>query len=201
MPRLPVRLLSVLAALVVGLVWLALTPPGASACTCRGTSSQSSAQRADAIFTGTVRSKTLVRKPAPGRTDFRFDVSRVFKGSVYADQVVASPVGVDGCGVNPEVGSTWVIFAEEGVEGSGDDAVLRLVTQLCSGNLPGSFAPVYLGAGRSPRPGASDREERASATDATLSRALRVAGVAALAVVAGVAVGLGVLWRRRGVVG
>ena len=195
MPRIPVRLLSWLTALTLGLFWLALSPPRAYACTCRGASNQSSAQRADAIFTGTVRSKNVVRKPAPGRTDLRFDVSAVFKGSVYAEQVVASPTGIDGCGINPAVGSAWLIFAEEGVEGSGDDAVLRLVTRLCSGNLPGSSAPGYLGSGRSPLPGASDRDEQASATDAALSRALRVVGVGALVllVLSGVAVGL--LWR------
>lgn len=195
MPRFLARLLALLTATTLGLLWLALSAPVASACTCRGMSNQSSAQQADAIFTGTVLSKTVVGKPAPGRTDIRFEVSRVFKGAVYAEQVVASPAGSDDCGINPGVGSDWLIFATQGVEGSGDDAVLRLVTRLCSGNVPGSSAPAYLGTGQLPLPGASDREEKASTTDAALSRALKVAGVSALMLLVLAGVAVGVLWR------
>lgn len=190
-----VRALSLLAAMALGLLWVAVSPPAAYACTCQGVSNQSSARQADAIFLGTVVKKSPVRKPAPGRTDIRFQVSRVYKGSVYSQQVVASPLGVHGCGIDPEINSTWIMFAKEGVEGSGDQAVFRLITRLCSGNLPGAAAPVYLGAGHQPQPGASDRDERATATDATFSRVLRVSGLGLLALAVLAGAGLAVLWR------
>lgn len=195
MPRTPVRLVALLASAAMALLWLAAWPGTAHACTCQGTSSRSSAAKADAIFLGTVIEKSRVRKPAPGRTDIRFEVSQVFKGSVYRHQLVASPVGADDCGIDPAVSSTWVIFAEERIEGSGDDAVFRLGTRLCSGNLPGPTAPGYLGRGHAPMQGASDREEQAVVADATYTRWFKGAGVTLLALAALAAAGLAVLWR------
>lgn len=188
-------MLSLLIAVAVGLLWAAVVPSSAYGCTCRGTSNHSSAWQADAIFLGTVIDKEAVRKPAPGRTDLRFSVSRVYKGSVYAEQVVASPAGKDSCGIDPEVDSTWVIFAEEDVLGTGDGAVVRLVTRLCSGNVPGSVAPVHLGQGQPPIPGVSDRGERAAATDAAFTKAIKTGGIGLLALVVLAGSGLAVLWR------
>jgi len=143
-----VRVFSIVAAVSLALAFSVVFARPAYACSCSGLSGQAAAQRADAIFQGRVLEKSTVRKPRPGRTEIRFEVSRVFKGSVYREQVVASPQGGDGCGIDPDVNSVWVIFAEDRIEGSGNDAVFRLVTQLCSGNLPGSTPPVTLGRGR-----------------------------------------------------
>ncbi|HYP44568.1 MAG TPA: hypothetical protein VEQ66_05160 [Propionibacteriaceae bacterium] len=193
MPRSAARVLSLLAALTLGLLGVAVEPTSAYACTCGGTSSGSLSRQADAVFSGRVLSSASVRKPKPGRVDVRFEVSRVYKGTVYREQVVASPR--DGCGFAPDVGTTWVIFAEEAVLGNGDAAVLRLVTRLCSGNLSGSVAPVSLGTGRAPAEGASDRGERAAATDLAFNRALKIGGVTLVALAVLVGAGLAVLWR------
>jgi hypothetical protein len=193
--RLTVRVISLLAALSLGLLTVVVFPRDAYACSCTQVARDSAADRADAIFEGTVVAKSNERKPAPGRTDIRFNVSRVYKGSVYQQQVVASPHSSDGCGIDPDLNSSWVIFAEDRIEGSGDDAVLRLSTELCSGNIPGGQAPTTLGRGRSPLTGASDREERAAATDATVTGALKAGGIVGLALVALAGVGLAVLWR------
>lgn len=195
MPRPVARLLSMLAALALALLWVALSPGAASACSCQGGSRASAARQADAIFTGTVTKKSTLHRPAPGRTDIRFEVTRVYKGTVYAEQVVASPLPNEGCGLDPQVHSSWLIFAEDDVEGSGDTAVYRLVTRLCSGDLPSAQAPVYLGPGQAPLTGASDREENAVVADGRVNRVLEVGAgvVAALALLAGAA--LAYLWR------
>jgi hypothetical protein len=195
--RLTVRALSLLAALALGLLTVVVTPREAYACSCARPGTETPARAADAIFTGVVVASESVRKPKPGRTDFRFAVSRVYKGTVYADQVVASPQGTDGCGVQFEVGSTWVIFAEETVEGAGDSAVFRLVTRLCSGNHRGSTVPLPWGFGQPPVTGASDREEKAVAADARFTRGLKIAGGVAVGLLVLGAVGLAVLWRPR----
>ena len=188
------RLWCLLAALVLGLLPGVVLAPSASACSCTGSRTRSSAERADAIFTGRVLDKERERRPRPGRIDIRFEVSKVYKGTVYQQQVVASPVA-DGCGIDPEINSSWVIFAEDRLQGTGDETVIRLVAELCSGNLPGTTAPVHLGVGRPPRPGASDREEKATTADVRLTRVVTgsVIVVVGLLVVGGAA--LAVLWR------
>ena len=190
-----IRLTSILAALTLGLLGVAVFPSSAYACSCDGISTGTAADRADAVFVGTVVEKERVRKPTPGRTEMRFNVTRVYKGTVFQQQLVASPQGSDDCGIDPEINSTWVIFAEERIEGSGDDAVFRLVTQLCSGNLPGSKVPSTLGRGQPPMTGASDREERAVNADAAFTRALKItAGAVGVLAVLAIA-GLAFLWR------
>jgi len=88
-----------------------------------------------------------------------------------------------------------VIFATEGIEGTGNDAVQRLVTTLCAGNVPSGTAPSILGRGRPPVSGASDREEQSLNTDKALSRGLAIGGIALLSIVAMGAVALAALWR------
>ena len=188
-------MLSLLAALVLALLSCLVSPRDAYACSCGPSGLQSPAQRADAVFTGRLLSEELVRRPRPGRTDLRFEVARVYKGTVYREQVVASPQSVDGCGVDLEIGSSWLIYAEDSVEGEGDAAVFRLVTQLCSGNRPGTGAPARLGAGRPPLNGASDREEKAVAADARFTGVLKGAGWLALGLAVVTGIGLSVLWR------
>jgi hypothetical protein len=150
---------------------------------------------ADAIFIGTVQSIEEVGSRDARRADIRFSVSRVFKGTVYASQLVASPLEAETCGLTPKVGSSWVIFASDSIEGSGDAAVRRLRTTVCSGNLPTGVAPTVLGRGFAPLPGESDREERAAATDDRLTRGLVIAGFGVLGLLGLVGAGLAYLWR------
>jgi hypothetical protein len=180
---------------LLGLLGSLADPEPAFACECSPITAGRAAQQADAIFRGTVTALRSVDRGEDARTDIRFEVDAVYKGSVYRDQVVASPRDEAACGLTPKLGSTWVIFAIEGIQGSGDDAVLRLVTDSCRGNLPAASPPTALGRPYDPVPGASDREERANGADRALSRGLAIGGLGLLLLGAVAVAGLVVLWR------
>ncbi len=186
-----------LALLALGLVALSVVvnPQRAAACDCTGITTRRAYEQADAVFVGTVLRVDEVGPRGDRRADIRFSVERVFKGTVYAEQVVASAPDPAACGLTPQPGSNWVIFAVDAVEGRGSEALFRLRTTVCSGNLPTSSPPRALGAGTVPQAGASDREERATGTDATLTRGLVIAGIGGLGLLALVGIGLGYLWR------
>lgn len=195
MRRVAARATGLLAAFVLALLggWVTSTP--AAACDCAGISSARALRQADAVFRGTVTATDDVGRGKDARSDVRFRVDTVWKGTVFADQVVATPQDAAGCGLEPRVGATWVVFALDGIEGRGDDAVARLVTTLCSGNVASGPAPAVLGAGGEPRPGSSDRDERATRTDRSLTRWLGVAGVTGAVVLLVAGAGLAVVWR------
>ena len=189
------RLGLTLIALVLVAVVVVVDPQPAYACDCRGISTRRALAESDAAFVGTVQRVDELERAGERRVDIRFRVDRVFKGTVYAEQVVASAPDAAGCGLVPEPGSSWVIFAAEAVEGRAFDPLLRLRTTVCSGNLSAATPPTLLGAGSQPRPGASDREEQATDTDQALTRGLVIAGVGGLGLVALIGVGLAYLWR------
>jgi hypothetical protein len=193
--RLTLRLVAVVASLLLGSCLALVDTTEAFACSCAGISTNRALREADAVFRGTVISKEVVGRGDAARTDIRFAVAWVYKGTVYREQVVASTHDSDACGLDPEVGSTWIIFAIHGIEGEGDRAVSRLITTLCSGNLPTGFAPPVLRNPRPPLAGASDREERSTNTDLIVTRGLAYAGIGLLCVGALALLGLGVLWR------
>jgi hypothetical protein len=190
-----VRLVALVASLLLGIFVALVDTTEAFACSCVGISSNRALREADAVFRGTVISKDVVGRSDRARTDIRFAVDRVYKGTVYREQLVASSRDSDACGLDPQIGSTWVIFAMQGIEGEGDRAVYRLITTLCSGNLPTGVAPPVLRTPRPPLAGASDREERSTNTDRILTRGFAVAGIGALFIGALAVIGLGVLWR------
>jgi hypothetical protein len=192
--RLAGRLLALVAALLFAGGLAVIHPGRAYACSCAGISTRRALDESDAAFRGTVLAKTDVGRRADARTDIRFRVDAVYKGTVYRDQVVASARDSASCGLDPDVGSTWVIFAQSGIEGTGDDTVSRLITGLCHGNIPSGIAPTILGPPRQPLDGASDREERSLNADKTLTRGLAIGGIAVLFVGSLAAIGLGVLW-------
>jgi hypothetical protein len=193
--RSAVRLAAIALAFALGVLAVVLTPQRAFACSCAGITTRRALDQADAAFRGTVVSKDDVGRGADARTDIRFQVDAVYKGTVYREQVVASARDSAACGLDPGVGSTWVIFAESGVQGSGNDAVIRLITGLCDGNIPSGDAPIVLGPARRPMDGASDREERSIKADKTLTRGLAIGGIALLFVGSLAAIAVGVLWR------
>ncbi|SDS70381.1 hypothetical protein SAMN04488543_2230 [Friedmanniella luteola] len=195
MTRSAARAVGLLAALVLALLGAWVAPATASACDCAGIGSARALRQADAVFRGTVTDTDDVGRGQDARTDLRFRVDTVWKGTVFTDQVVATPQDAAGCGLEAEVGATWVVFALDSVEGRGDDAVARLVTTLCSGDVLAGPAPAVLGTGSQPRPGSSDREERATRADRTLTRWLVVAGVTAVGVLVVAGAGFAVLWR------
>ncbi|CAA9317332.1 MAG: hypothetical protein AVDCRST_MAG61-2059 [uncultured Friedmanniella sp.] len=195
MSRARSRVAALLAVLVLTVLHAWVTPRSASACDCMSISTPRALRQADAVFRGTVTDLDAVGRRGNARIDVRFRVDAVYKGSAFREQVVATPHSPAACGLSPEVGSTWVVFARQGVEGRGEEAVARLVTTVCSGNLGSATAPAVLGEGRPPAEGSSDREERAYRTDRTLTRWLGVgAAVVAGGLVLG-AVGLALLWR------
>ena len=197
MTRLVLRPVALLAALLLGLLGLWLGARPAAACECAGLSLPRAVRQADAVFRGTLLDHDDVGRGADARTDLRFRVDRVYKGSAHQEQVVATPRDDDaGCGVDLQEGATWVVFAVEGLEGSGEDTVSRLITTRCSGNVLGGDAPALLGPGRPPLEGRSDREERAMNADRTLSGVLRLGGLVGAAAVVLAGVGLALLWRR-----
>jgi hypothetical protein len=193
---LPGQLLAFVAAVLLGVLAAMVAPPGkAYACDCAGISTERALRQSTAVFRGTVLDKRSVGRRAEARIDIRFAVDAVYKGQVHQEQVVASPKQATACGLDPKVGSTWVIFAVDGIEGSGNNAVQRLTTTLCSGNVPTGTAPAILGEARPPIDGASDREERSINTDRALTRGLIIGGAALLFVGALGAIGLVILWR------
>jgi hypothetical protein len=192
---LTVRLLALVASLLLGTCAAIVDATEAFACSCAGISTNRALREADAVFRGTVSSKEEVGRAGDARIDIRFTVDRVYKGTVYREQVVASSRESDVCGLDPEIGSIWVIFAIDGIAGEGDRAVSRLMTTLCSGNLPTGLAPPVLRNPRPPLDGASDREEKSTNTDRILTRGFAIAGIGALFVGALAVIGLGVLWR------
>jgi hypothetical protein len=195
MNRVAARAAGLLSCLLLAVLGAWVLPATASACECAGISTRRALRQADAVFRGTVTDTDGVGRRGDARTDVRFRVDTVWKGSVHADQVVATPRESARCGLEPEVGSTWVVFALDSIEGHGDDAVARLTTTLCSGNVASGTAPAVLGPGRPPLDGSSDREERANRADRALTRWLTAGGVAGAVVLVGAGLGLVVLWR------
>lgn len=191
------RLAACLAAVTVLLALTVVNPLRAYACECAGISTARALGQADAVFLGTVVAAERAGGRSERRTDLRFSVTKVYKGTVYADQLLTSPPDAAACGLRPDVGSSWLIFAVDSYEGRGDESVYRLRTTTCGGNLPISTAPADLGRPRDPLPGPSDREEASITTDLTIRRVLAIGGVGlvGLATLAGVA--LIVIWRPR----
>ena len=189
----------VLALVAVGLIALTsvVNPSCAHACSCVGITTRKAADQADAVFLGTVTQVTESRVGGERAAVLRFDVSRVYKGNVYADQVIVTPADSAACGLTPEVGSSWVIFANGTIHGDGKAAKLRLTTTLCHGNLSTAKPPGSLGRATVPLPGASDRIEKAETTDARVTRGLVVAGIGVLGLAALIGIGLAYLWRPR----
>jgi hypothetical protein len=67
------------------------------------------------VFRGTVVSKEVVGRGDAARTDIRFAVDRVLQGRGFQTSRSWHPnMSEDACGLDPDVGSTWVIFAIEG---------------------------------------------------------------------------------------
>ncbi|HEY5980435.1 MAG TPA: hypothetical protein VIT41_12455 [Microlunatus sp.] len=189
----------VLALVAVGLITFigVVNPTPAAACSCLGISTRRAAEQAEAVFLGTVTKVEESRVGGERAAELRFDVSRVYKGTVYTDQLITTPADSAGCGLTPEIGSTWVIFATGAIQGEGKSAKLRLTTTLCSGNLAADTAPRSLGRPVPPLPGASDRTERSETTDARLTRGLVIGGVGILGLGALIGIGLAYLWRPK----
>lgn len=195
MDRLATRSVSLITALALALLALVIAPTSAYACSCMATTPARALRDSDVVFRGTVTEADLVRREGR-RVDLRFQVEAVYKGEVYADQVVATEPNGGSCGLDATVGSTWVVFADQAVEGEGEDAVTRLVTDSCRGNLVKGQVPTVLGAPRPPVAGASDREERSARADRQVTRGVLIAGIGVLSFGLVAALALALAWRH-----
>ena len=84
------RLVALAAALALGVLGVVVIPAPAVACSCATMTTTQAARQADAVFRGTVTALDNEGRGDERRTDIRFEVDAVYKGTVYRDQVVAS---------------------------------------------------------------------------------------------------------------
>ena len=80
----------------------------AHACSCAQSTPQQQAQRADAVFTGTVQGITSVSQL---RTSDSFSVETVYKGSIGSTVTIYSDSGGGGCGASFIARSRYTVFA------------------------------------------------------------------------------------------
>jgi hypothetical protein len=193
--RILTRMALVAVATALACAAVLVAPMPAWACSCAPVTTRGALEAADAVFRGTVTERDQVGRGTDARIELRFEVSRVFKGRVFSEQVVGTATDSAACGIEAQVGTQWVIFATESVDGSGDRLVTRMSTDSCSGNLPGVSSPALLGRGTFPRPGASDTEEKTVQADIRVDRALKIAGIGVLALVVLGGAALVLLWR------
>lgn len=134
---------------LVGALTVAVTPAlgvtWASACSCVGATDAESADRADAIFTGTLTG-TATPKRSGSSTDpvtYTFAVSRVYKGEVATSQPVGSVISGASCGLELDGTGPFLVFAS-----ATEDGNPPLTANLCGGTRPlGSGPGAAFGAG------------------------------------------------------
>ena len=191
------RLLLALAAVGLIAFTVVVNPTPAAACSCLGISTRRAAEQAEAVFVGTVTKAEESRIGGERATQLRFDVSRVYKGTVYADQVITTAADSAGCGLTPEVGSTWVIFASGVIQGEGNGGQLRLHHHAVRRQPVGLVAPAGAGPGDPAPAGAVGPDRAGRPTDARLTRGLVIGGVGVLGLGALIGIGLAYLWRPK----
>lgn len=191
------RLLSALAVVTLVALGAVVAPTAANACSCARTSLTDSLDRADVAFAGVLSTSESHPRPSPGRIELTFAVSRVYKGSAYAEQVVTTPPGDGACGLDPEIGTELVVFGTLTTRTDGSRSTSEVYTTICYGNLTTSTPPSALGDGNAPLAGSSDQVDRAVRVDDALTRGLKIAGISLASLTALSMLGLVVLWRRR----
>lgn len=181
-------------ALLVCVLGAVVNPSPAYACSCARSSLRRDLDRSDVVFFGSVQAAETVQRPRPKHVEVTFEVSRVYKGSAYRQQVVTTPAEGE-CGLNAAPGAQLVVFATQQIQGERGTA--GLITSLCNGNLPTSSPPSLLGNGYAPLTGSSQDVDRAVRVDESLTKALTVGGIILAGVVAVGVIGVALLWRRR----
>jgi len=189
------RLLVLAAALVLCLPDFGLVSAAAPLCPCTRGDLRDDLDSADVVFKGTVARTRTVERPEPGHIETTFTVSRVYKGTAYAEQVVQSPPSPHQCGIEAPPGAVLVIFATQQIDA--DAGVARLVTSGCRGNLAGKSPPALLGRGSAPLTGSSEDVDRAVRLDRTLTKALTIGAVTVGGSLLLGGTGVALLWRRR----
>jgi hypothetical protein len=129
------RLRRVVLAAAIAATVIPLAARPAWACSCSPSTPHERAQRADAVFTGTV---TSIRDSLRDRI-VNFDVDTVYKGERSASIDVHTGFGGGDCGVSFVVDRRYTVFGFRG------DGVLN--TYSCDAPIQGNVAPGALGLG------------------------------------------------------
>lgn len=179
---------------IVSALAVAVTPAlgatWASACSCVGATDAESAERADAIFAGTVTSTTTPKHPASstGPVTYTFAVSRVYKGEVATSQPVGSVISGASCGLELNGSGPFLVFASATRDGDPP-----LEANLCGGTRPLASGPAAAFGAGYPAATAVPVVAAADGSGVNAKPALLVLGAFGLTA-AGLAVGL---HRRR----
>jgi hypothetical protein len=126
--------------LVVASIWA--VPPRAYACGCvYADDDPALVDLADVIFTGTVVGD---RRLGHSRT-YTFEVTKVYKGSAYAEQRVQTSAQRPACGLDLDGSGPFLVFADYAPSGV-------LLANSCGGTTDAP-APAGFGPGSPPQPG------------------------------------------------
>ena len=117
----PVSVMAVSLALIFGVLWFLGNPGQAHACSCAQPGSPSEELReSSAVFAGRVVSVRHTYDP-DGRSVSRddhstigFEVSAVWKGTVYEDMVITTPPTGGSCGFRFVEGEEYIVYAYDG---------------------------------------------------------------------------------------
>jgi len=120
--------------LIAALMWVAAPPERSFACSCVGFTTLEAKDHADEVFRGTV---TEVKKPwlsnnSGDQAKITLQVDEVWKGEAEQVILVYSSLFDASCGVEFEVGKTFLVFAKY------SDGWLK--TSMCSGTKEVSYA-------------------------------------------------------------
>ena len=189
----------VLAVLFAGIV---LPGSAAQACSCAiGTPTQS-ANRADAVFFGEIVDRTRTPSEPQGspwlttNSSYTVAVERVFKGEVYAEQVLLAGGNGASCGIMLPASGSVLVYGTKAPGGEGSP--MQYATWSCSGTEMTRSVPAALGEGDPPI-GSSTSGYGSQLTitpdaDKDTNALPIVVGAVTVALLAGLAV---VAWRRR----
>lgn len=139
--RVPRRVAGALLPTLVAALLVPLAAAPAYACSCVGLTLPARAERADAVFTGTVTDRSGPEIGPDGvwsSTDpvtYTVDVDGVYKGRLVAETewVVSSALGAS-CGLEVKVDRRYAFFPSFGADGSlSEPAPGQLVGSLCDG--------------------------------------------------------------------
>lgn len=134
------RLLVAAAILSTAFVW---STPTAGACSCGVLTDQQAYDAADAVFEATVMQ---LDRSDGSPVVATLAVDRVYKGRVRQTQVVYTPDDTEACGVEFDVGLTYVVFASviDGSEGITGYPIGDLRSGFCDGSRRAAAAGLEL---------------------------------------------------------
>jgi len=184
---------SLLVGCLLTLVGVVVATP-ASACSCAAATTKQYFDDADAVFTGSLVSRTVTHPDSKVHSSgdpalHVFAVDEVFKGDVHQQQGVVSADQGGSCGLELSGKGPFVVFASRPADGG-----TTLTADLCGGTAPAAAAlEADLGAltGASARPLAGDDVPRLAGAEPATS------WVPALAVAGGLALVLLGIFRMR----